>query len=491
MTQKIQTKYAVLGAGPGGYPAAFHLADHSEDEVTLIESRKNPGGVCVYEGCIPSKALLHIAHLIKRTKESEKFGVRFSQPKLDIEKIRAYKERVVKKLTAGTGQLTRSRKIRYIQGHGKFLDPHTLLISQESEQIELSFAKAIIATGSNPLINLPFLQPFLGSDHRFKNPNLWTSNEALAMDFKKFPKTILVIGGGYIGLELASVYQAFGSQVTVIERLPQLVSGGGMTDPDLVRKLEMQMRKDQINFLIGCEVEEIKEEKSGLTVVYSDQEKKKQEIKVERVLVSVGRVANSQAIDLTKAGINTERQFIPVNAQRQTEQKHICAIGDVAGGLMLAHKASHEGICAADHLLGKKTAFAPYAIPAVIYTDPEIATTGLSETEAKAKNIPHRTMIFPWAASGRATSIDDTSGFTKIIADPDNGRILGMGIVGHGAGELISEGTLAIEMAATARDLADTIHPHPTLSETIMEAAEIFSGSCTHLPKKPPRPSRS
>lgn len=455
----------VLGAGPGGYPAAFYAADLGMD-VTLIDQRSNPGGECLYCGCIPSKALLHIAKLLTESREAGPLGVTFGEPKLDLDRMRAWKDGVVGKLTGGLGQLSRQRKINYLQGRAQFADGHTLNVRKaDGSEERISFEHAILATGSKPVVpGLPV------------SPRIWDSTAALNLE--TVPKTLLVIGGGYIGLELGSVYAALGSKVTVVEMMSGLLPGA---DRDLVRPLAQRLEKQFTAILLNTKVEEMKEEADGIHVRFEGPGSQPEQV-FDRVLVSVGRKPNSQGLGLEKTKVQLDvKGFVKIDAQRRTAEPSVFAIGDVAGEPMLAHKATHEGRVAVEAISGKKTAFEPRAIPAVVYTDPEIAWCGLTETQAQAEKIAIKTARFPWAASGRSLTLGRTDGVTKLVIDPESGRVLGAGLVGPGAGELVSECALAIEMGATAKDLALTIHPHPTLSETIMESAEAFYGHCTHI----------
>ncbi len=461
----------VIGGGPGGYPAAFYAADHGLD-VTLIDTEENPGGVCVYRGCIPSKALLHIARVIEETREAAEMGVEFGAPKIDVKKLRDWKNSVVSRLTGGTGMLRNQRKIKHIQGRATFIDKETLSITgPDGKEQQLKFSTAIVATGSHPTV-IPSLK--IDSKHFLDSTG--------ALDLEDVPKKLLVIGGGYIGLEMGTVYSALGSKVTVIEMTDGLLPGA---DRDLVKVLAKRLDKSFESILLKSKVTKLKEQKNGIKVTYEDPDGKQHEKLFDKVLMSVGRTPNTRDIGLDAAGIKvSDRGFIEVDGQRRTSVPNIYAIGDVTGDPMLAHKASHEGIVAVEAILGKKSVFEPQAIPAVVFTDPEIAWSGLSETEAKAKNIPIKVSRFTWAASGRAMSLERTEGVTKLVCDPDSGRILGVGIAGVNAGEMIAEGTLAIEMGATAEDLKLTIHAHPTLSETMMEAGEAFYGNAIHSIKR-------
>ena len=468
MSKETPRQLVVIGGGPGGYPAAFYAADHGMD-VTLIDTEENPGGVCVYRGCIPSKALLHIARVLDEAKEAAAMGVTFGEPQIDVAKVRDWKNSVVKRLTGGTGMLRQQRHIHSIQGHALFVDEHTLEVTRpDGSKESVAFEHAIVGTGSRPTVIPAF---------DMDSPRLLNSSSAL--DLEEVPKKLLVIGGGYIGLEMGTVYAALGSAVSVIEMTDGLLPGA---DRDLVKILAKRLEKKFASILLKTKVVELKEQKNGIKVTYEGPDGKSADKLFDRVLVSVGRTPNTENVGLDRAGIRVnESGFIEVDGQRRTSTPHIFAIGDVAGDPMLAHKASHEGIVAVEALLGKKSVFEPRAIPAVVFTDPEIAWAGLSETEAKAKDIPVKVSRFPWAASGRAMSLERTDGVTKLVCDPDSGRILGVDLAGVGAGELIAEGTLAIEMGATAEDIKLTIHAHPTLSETLMEAGEAFYGNAIHF----------
>jgi dihydrolipoamide dehydrogenase len=466
MTKKI----TVIGGGPGGYSAAFLAADLGM-EVTLIDKEKNPGGVCLYRGCIPSKALLHVAKLIGETQEAAAWGLEFGNPKIDLDKLRTFKNDVVGKLTDGLGMLSKQRKINYIQGTARFKDSSTLNIEKHNGDAEdHQFEYAVIATGS-VIANIPSLN--------IQSKRLLNSDSAL--DLPAIPKNLLVIGGGYIGLELGSVYNALGTKVSVVEMVSGLLPGA---DRDLVSHLSKRIGKSFQEIMLESNVVEMNETRDGIKVRIQNKEGKETEKDYEYVLLSVGRKPETRGLDLehTKVTVN-ERGWIKVNQQLQTDDKNIYAIGDIVGEPMLAHKASHEGRVAVESIAGHKVTFEPKAIPAVVYTDPEIAWAGLTETQAKEKNIKYEVAKFPWAASGRAATLGRSDGVTKLVLDPDTQRILGIGICGPGAGELIAEGTLAIEMGANLTDLKLTIHPHPTLSETVMEAAEVFFGQSTHIYK--------
>src|SRR5580658_4902768 len=461
-------RVAVVGGGPGGYAAAFLAADLGM-QVTLIDPEVNPGGVCLYRGCIPSKALLHVAKLIEEAEQAKNWGIEFPRAKIDLARLRGWKEGVVKKLTGGLGVLSKQRHVEYIQGRAAFQDSTTLRISKtDASEVVLSFDRIILATGSRPAI-IPAL--------KLDSPRLMDSTGALNLE--DIPGSLLVVGGGYIGLELGSVYAALGTRVTVVEMLSGLLPGA---DRDLVLLLHKRLEKLFDGILLNTTVASVKDEGSGIRATLKAQDGTTQEKVFDRVLVSVGRKPNSEIPGLEKTRVQVgPRGFIQVNKQLQTEDPAIYAIGDVVGEPMLAHKAMHEGRTAAEAIAGHKVAFEPNAIPAVVFTDPEVAWCGLTETEAQKENREIKVARFPWAASGRAMTIDRTEGMTKLIIAPQTARVLGVGIVGAGAGELIAEGVLAVEMAALASDVAMSIHPHPTLSETVMESAEVFFGTSTHV----------
>jgi dihydrolipoamide dehydrogenase len=463
-------RVAVIGAGPGGYAAAFLAADLGM-HVTLIDPELNPGGVCLYRGCIPSKALLHVSKLIEESQQAKNWGIDFPPAKIDLPRLRTWKETVVKKLTGGLGQLSKQRKVEYIQGRAAFENSTTLKITKsDSSELTLSFDRIIIATGSRPSVIPAF---------KLDSPRLMDSTGALNLE--DIPGSLLVVGGGYIGLELGSVYAALGTRVTVVEMLPGLLPGA---DRDLVVPLHKRLEKMFETILLNTTVASLKLEGEGIRATFEGASIKveNREKVFDRVLVSVGRKPNSEipGLNSTQVKVNA-RGFIEVNHQLQTADPAIYAIGDVVGEPMLAHKASHEGRVAAEHIAGHKVAFEPNAIPAVVFTDPEVAWAGLTETQAEKEKREIKVAKFPWGASGRALTLDRPDGMTKLIVDPHTERVLGVGIVGHGAGELIAEGVLAIEMGALAKDIALTIHPHPTLSETVMEAAEVFFGISTHV----------
>ena len=469
----ISTQLVVVGGGPGGYAAAFLAADLGLS-TALVDPEVNPGGVCVYRGCIPSKALLHVAKLIDESRQAKAWGIEFGEPKVALDKLRAFKDNVVKRLTSGTGQLVKHRKIRYLQGLAEIVDPHNLkvrLVDGKSEDVR--FDHAILATGS-----VPAIPPMLKVD----DPRVMDST--VALDLPDIPASLLVVGGGYIGLELGSVYATLGSAVTVVEMTPGLLPGA---DRDLVDVLARRVAQTMKVVLLETKVVQMKAEAKGIRVTFegpstgSGQGSAKEQM-FDRVLVSVGRRPNSAIPGLDKTHVQIDqRGFIMVDEQRRTHEPSMFAIGDVVGEPMLAHKASHEGRVAVEVIAGENVAFAPRAIPAVVFTDPELAWAGLTETQATKENRRVSIAKFPWGASGRAITLDRTDGLTKLIFDPDSERLLGVGLVGPGAGELIAEGVLAIEMGANATDLKLSIHPHPTLTETMMESAEVFFGQATHV----------
>jgi len=435
---------------------------------TLIDTEANPGGVCLYRGCIPSKALLHVASVMAEAQHAAAMGIEFGKPKIDLDKLRAFKDNVVKKNTGGTGQLAKQKGVTFIQGTAEIVDGRTLKVKKQAgEEEKLSFDAIILATGSKPA-KIPSLS--------LESKRVWDSTSALDLPF--VPKSLLVIGGGYIGLEMATVYNAIGSKVTVVEMMPGLLPGA---DRDLVNVLAKKLEKEFAAILLNTKVAEMKETKDGIRVKFDGDVKEKEQT-FDAVLVSVGRTPNSKipGLEKTKAVVN-KKGFIEVDPQRRTAEPTIYAIGDVAGEPMLAHKASHEARVAVEAIGGHKAVFAPRAIPAVVFTDPEIAWAGATETQLKEQGREFKVARFPWGASGRATAIDRNDGATKLIIDPASERLLGVGIVGYGAGELIAEATLALEMDCVASDLKLTIHAHPTLSETVMEAAEVYFGQSTHF----------
>ncbi|MDH4069702.1 MAG: dihydrolipoyl dehydrogenase [Ignavibacteria bacterium] len=463
---KQHSELVVVGGGPGGYAAAFYAAERGM-KVTLVEKDDRLGGVCLLRGCIPSKALLHVAALIHEVDESTDRGVTYGKPRIDLDKMRAWKNSIIDKLAQGVSSLADRRQVTVINGRGYFEDPSNLRVETAAGQQFLSFDKAIIAVGSRPSIPSQF---DLG------NPRIMTSDDAL--EIEEIPDDMLVVGGGYIGMELGTVYAALGSNVVVVEALDALLSGA---DPDLVRPVRKKAEQSFKEIRVGARVGKMSTSGPQISVDIETGGKTVSEL-YDRVLIAIGRIPNCEDIGLenTAAALD-DRGFITVNRQQQTAEPSLFAIGDVTGGVLLAHKAAREARVAVDAILGEDSAFEDIIIPAVVFTDPEVAWCGLTEVDAKERGVDVEVAKFPWSASGRALSFDRTDGLTKLIIDPSTERILGVGIVGAGAGELIGEGVVAIEMGATARDLAESVHPHPTLSETIMESAEAFFGQATHL----------
>jgi dihydrolipoamide dehydrogenase len=460
------TQLVVVGGGPGGYAAAFLAADLGLG-VALVDPEPAPGGVCVYRGCIPSKALLHVAKVLDDARQARRWGIEFGEPRIELAGLREFKNRVVTRLTSGTGQLVRHRKVRYLQGLAEITGPHSLVVKKTGGGEEVvQFEHAILATGS-----VPAMPPVLKVD----DPRVMDSTAAL--DLPDVPASLLVVGGGYIGLELGSVYRALGSAVTIVEMTGGLLPGA---DRDLVDILAKRVNETMKAVLLNTRVVGMKPEAAGIRVELEGESSRQQLF--DRVLVSVGRRPNSRIPGLDRTGVRLDdRGFIVVDEQMRTGEPSIFAIGDVVGEPMLAHKASHEGRTAVEVIAGEKVAFQPRAIPAVVFTDPEVAWCGLTETQARNEGRNMSVAKFPWAASGRAITLDRTDGVTKLILDPASEQILGVGLVGPGAGELIAEGVLAVEMGATATDLRLSIHPHPTLTETLMESAEVFFGQATHV----------
>jgi dihydrolipoamide dehydrogenase len=469
------TQVAVIGGGPGGYAAAFLAADLGL-QVMLIDQEPNPGGVCLYRGCIPSKALLHVAKVLSEARQAAAWGVTFGEPAIDMGKLISWKESVVHRLTGGLGELCKRRRIVYLQGRATIQDAHTLLVHTVQGSAEaVQFEHAILATGSRPTA-LPSLT--------LDSPRLLNSTSAL--ELRDIPRTMLVVGGGYIGLELGTVYAALGTQVTVVELTGGLLPG---VDRDLVGILVKRLERDFQAMLLNTRVVALREESQGIRVTLEGSAVPETEQVFEAVLVAVGRTPNSSGLGLQSTRVEVDpRGFVKVDAQRRTAESSIYAIGDLTGEPMLAHKATHEGRVAAEAIAGHRVAFEPQAIPAVVFTDPEIAWCGLTEIQARQEKRHVQVARFPWGASGRATTLDRPDGVTKLLIEPETERVLGVGIAGSGAGELIAEGVLAVEMAALTSDIKLSIHPHPTLSETFMEAAEVFFGQSTHL-YRPPSPS--
>ncbi len=461
----LKTEIVVVGAGPGGYAAAFYAADLGK-KVILVEREPRLGGVCLNRGCIPSKALLHAAHTVSAARESEKRGITFGPPKIDVGKLRAWKESILDRLGGGVAHLAKLRGVQVIHGRGYFEDSRTLRVETSEGQQFINYEHAIVAVGSVAAMPKAF---DLG------NPRIMTSTEAL--EIEEIPEKLLVIGGGYIGMELGTVYATFGSQVVLVEALDTILAGA---DPDLARPVIAHAKKMFKEIRLKTRVGKMATSGKQIKVEFDLDGQKREEL-YDRVLVAVGRSPNADDLGLENTKVSfDDKGFIHVNEKQQTTDPAIYAIGDIAGGALLAHKASKEARIAVEVIVGEDSTFTDIVMPAVVFTDPELAWCGLTESEARAKGLPIQVSKFPWTASGRALSFDRPEGLTKLIIDPETERVLGVGIVGTGAGELISEGVLAIEMGATAKDLALAVHPHPTLSETLMEAAEAFYGHATH-----------
>jgi dihydrolipoamide dehydrogenase len=464
MAEIPETELIVLGGGPGGYAAAFHAADKGM-QVALLDAGTKPGGTCLHVGCIPSKALLHVAKLITDTRDSAELGVQFEKPRIDVNGVRNHWMNIVGKLANNLLSMCKMRNVEFVQARATFLDSHTLQLDDGSKR---RFQHCVLATGSSPA-----QPPMLVLD----SPRVMDSTAALRLE--EVPKTLLVVGGGYIGLELGYVYAALGCQVTVVELTPTLLPG---VDPDLVRPLKKRLEKLFHKIFLNTKVVRLREVDQGIHVVLDGAEVMEKEPVFERVLVSVGRTPNSRGLGLENSKVKVNpKGFIEVDAQRRTADEAIFAVGDVAGEPMLAHKATYEGKIAAEVLYGEPAAYDVRAVPAVVYTDPEVAWCGLMEHEARREGREIKTAVFPWVASGRAATLGRTEGLTKLVMDPATDTVLGVAIVGVDAGELIGEGVLAVEMGASAHDLLLSMHPHPTLTETIMEAAELTHGNATHL----------
>jgi dihydrolipoamide dehydrogenase len=466
----IDCDVLVLGAGPGGYTAAFRAADLGQ-KVVLVERRATLGGVCLNVGCIPSKALLHVAKVIDEAVEMSHHGVKFGVPEIDLDGLQGFKDGVVKRLTGGLVALARQRKVTVVTGEGRFTGPRTLAIETNDGRKVVGFAKAIIAAGSEPA--WPGFIP--------RDPRIWDSTGALELSFP--PKRLLILGGGIIGLEMATVYEALGSEITVIEMMDQLMPGA---DADIVAPFAKRVGKRYAKIHLKTKVTKVEAKPDAIHVTYENAEGAKTEA-FDAMLVSVGRRPSGALVGADVAGVKVdERGFIPVDKQMRTNVPNIFAIGDLVGQPMLAHKATHEGKVAAEVAAGHKSAFDAKVIPSVAYTDPEVAWVGPTETELKAKGIKYGKAVFPWAASGRSLSLGRDEGLTKTLWDEESGRLIGCAIVGPSAGDLISEAALAIEMGCDAEDVGLTIHPHPTLSETFAMSAEAFAGTLTdlYMPKK-------
>lgn len=468
----VHAEVVVLGSGPGGYTAAFRAADLGK-KVVLIEKYPSLGGVCLNVGCIPSKALLHVAKVITEAEDMASHGVSFGKPKIDLDELRAFKNSVVGQLTGGLSGLAKGRKVEVVQGYGRFTGPNMIEVIGDSGKTNVSFDQCIIAAGSEP-VNLPFIPK---DDER-------VIDSTGALELKDIPKRMLILGGGIIGLEMACVYDAFGSKISVVEFMDQLMPGA---DKDIVKPLHKRIEGRYENIWLKTKVTAVEAQKKGLKVTFENDKGETFDDTFDKVLVAVGRKPNGKLIDAEKAGVAVDdRGFIAVDKQQRTGVPHIFAIGDVVGQPMLAHKAVHEGKVAAEVCAGHKRFFDASLIPSVAYTDPEVAWCGVTETQAKAQGIKYEKGVFPWAASGRSLANGRNEGITKLLFDPEDDRVIGACIVGTNAGDLISEVALAIEMGADAVDLGHTIHPHPTLSETVNFAAEMFEGTITDLmpPKK-------
>ena len=462
----IQTEVVVLGSGPGGYSAAFRAADLGK-QVVLIERYQNIGGVCLNVGCIPSKALLHAAKVIDDTKDMSELGINFGKMKIDVDKLRGWKDSVVQKLTSGLKMMAKQREVQIVTGYGEFSDPNTIQVTDGDEVSQVKFEQCIIAAGS-----LPVKLPFLPDDSRIMD-------STGALELADTECNMLVLGGGIIGLEMATVYHALGAKISIVEMMDQIIPGA---DADLVAPLHKRIEKQYERIMLQTKVTQVEAKKNGLLVTFEGPNAPdKNPMLFDRILVSVGRKPNGHLIGAENAGVQVdERGFIAVDKRMRTNVSHIHAIGDIIGQPMLAHKASAEGRLAAEVIAGKDHQFDAVCIPSVAYTDPEVAWVGMTEREAKEKGITYDKGVFPWMASGRALSLNRTEGLTKLLFD-ENNRVIGAGIVGVGAGDLISETALAIEMGCDAEDVALTIHPHPTLSESVMMATEVFEGTVTDL----------
>ncbi len=470
----MHARLVVLGGGPGGYAAAFRAADGGLP-VVLVESEARLGGTCLLRGCIPSKSLLHLARVIAEAEEVQQAGIRFGSPEIDLEALRSHQQKLITRLTKGLDQLVKRRKITRIRARGTFENSTTLHLTGDDPALpaggKLTFDHCIVATGSVPAVPAPL---------QIDSPRVVGSAQAL--ELASLPQSLLVVGGGYIGLEMATVYARLGVAVTIVECTDQLLPG---VDADLVKPVHRQMEKlCDGGILLGSRVTTLSDEGESVTATVAQGGDQIHALTFDQVLIAVGRRPNTSELGLERTGVQLDESgFLRHDAQMRTDDPHILAIGDVAGSPMLAHKASHEGRIAAEGLLGEPAAFDAQAIPAVVFTDPEVATCGLSERDAKAQGIPYETAVYPWAASGRAQAVMRTDGLTKFLVDPKTRRVLGCGIVGAGAGELIAEAVVAIEMGAVIEDIAESIHPHPTLSETLMHAAHAFFGTATEIYK--------
>lgn len=472
MSKKLHGEIVVIGAGPGGYAAAFRAADLGKN-VILIDRDAELGGVCLNRGCIPSKALLHITKVMDEAASLSKMGVTYGSPKIDIDAVRDHKNRIVKQLNTGIAQMAKARKVQTLHGLASFVSNDEIKVVNEDEEVSVSFDKCIIASGSSSAM-IPGIDA--------SNPSILTSRTAL--DLKDIPDDLLVIGGGVIGLELGQVYATLGSNVSVVEFFPELVPGA---DKDILRPLVLKLKKQFKSIMTSSKVVEVKPQKDGKLNVVIESNGKKEDHVFDKALVSIGRKPNTSMLNIESTSINvSDSGFIGVDVYQRTNVENIFAIGDICGNPMLAHRATHQGKVAAEVACGHAAAFDVCAIPSVIYTDPEVAWAGLTEKEAIEKEIPFKKSEFPWAASGRAIAIGANQGKTKILFDPDTKQILGVAVVGPGAGDIISEGMLAMEMGSDAEDVSLTVHPHPTLGETFGMAAEVFEGTVTdlYIPKK-------
>ncbi|ATA20700.1 dihydrolipoamide dehydrogenase [Gibbsiella quercinecans] len=467
MSTEIKTQVVVLGAGPAGYSAAFRCADLGLETV-LVERYSTLGGVCLNVGCIPSKALLHVAKVIEEAKALAEHGIVFGEPKTDIDKVRLWKEKVINQLTGGLAGMAKGRKVKVVNGLGKFTGANTLVVEGENGATTINFDNAIIAAGSRP-IKLPFIP--------HDDPRVWDSTDAL--ELKTVPERLLIMGGGIIGLEMGTVYHALGSQIDVVEMFDQVIPAA---DKDVVKVFTKRISK-QFNLMLETKVTAVEAKEDGIYVTMEGKKAPAEPQRYDAVLVAIGRVPNGKLLEAGKAGVEVdERGFIHVDKQLRTNVPHIFAIGDIVGQPMLAHKGVHEGHVAAEVIAGKKHYFDPKVIPSIAYTEPEVAWVGLTEKEAKEKGISYETAVFPWAASGRAIASDCSDGMTKLIFDKESHRVIGGAIVGANGGELLGEIGLAIEMGCDAEDIALTIHAHPTLHESVGLAAEVYEGSITDLP---------
>ncbi|HZD40987.1 MAG TPA: dihydrolipoyl dehydrogenase [Terriglobales bacterium] len=464
--ESLTTELLVLGAGPGGYTAAFYAADRGR-KVTLVEQNPRLGGICLNNGCIPSKALLHATEILQEVQKSNARGIEFGPPSIDVDRLRAWKDLILEKLGNGIKGLAQQRGVGVVHGRGHFEDSQTLRVETAEGQKFIRYEKAIIAVGSKPAMPSAF---DLG------NKRIMTSTEAL--EVPDIPHDLLIVGGGYIGMELGTVYAALGSNVVLLEVLPSILTGA---DPDLVRQVSRSAQKAFKEIRLGTKVVKMATAGKRIKVTMESNKEKRDEF-YDGVLVSVGRAPNCTDLGLENTRVSRDdKGFIKCNSQQQSDDPAIFAIGDITGGVLLAHRAARQGRVAVDAIMGEASAFEDVIIPAVVYTHPELAWCGLTETEARQKGIEVQVAKFQWGASGRALTMDRPEGLTKFIIEPATERVLGVGIVGVGAGELISEGVLAVEMGATVRDIAESVHPHPTLSETLKEAAEVFYGTATHM----------